>query len=94
MMDPHRYDELGRKARDLTISIDELDEMNAETDRRTYVLTAYADKALALKPLGPCGACGYGEIAVNPMPAQMSVMLFCGRCNQPRKLYANVGEPE
>lgn len=94
MMHPADYDALSRKAVDMTITPDELDAMNAESQRRSYVLTAYVDKELALRPLGNCGGCGYGEVAVNPIPASMSVMVFCGHCNAARKMWSNIGEPE
>jgi hypothetical protein len=93
-MDPAEYDALGEKARVLEISGEELDRLNAETGRRSRVLTAYVDKDLSLKPLGNCGACGYGEVGVNAVPATMSAVVFCGLCNQPRKVYSNIGEPE
>lgn len=94
VMDPHEYDALGIKAGQFNITPDELDRMNEESQRRVRVLTSYVDKELALKPLGPCGGCGYSEVGVNAIPAQMSVITYCAMCMQPRKIWSNIGEPE
>lgn len=94
MMDPLEYDALGEKARAMTLTTDEFDRLTAESERRCDALTAYVDKELLAKPLGKCGGCGHSEVLVNPIPAQMSAVVFCASCQATRKVWSNIGEPE